>query len=637
MSLEAKLDELTSKQPRKTFSGNKKLITDVANIANVATFDIDEAVDLAEEKKRTAIAEIEKALAVCAENPGALMSPAFVDAVKTIRADQQQWAYWRVKIKAAKPSGVPLSDIDKATRPEGFNDDGNDSVPSELISLVTEQGELFFDDQADSSYVSVSIDGVIHTLAIGSKNFVDWLSFSYYNATKRGSEPGKSASEAAIKQACFALSGIAKHEGGRQRVFLRTAGHNGGYYVFLGDDGLHVAEVLATGWRILDYSPVKFWKPSSAQSLPMPQVGGNLSKLWEFVNIPEHDRLLVLAWMLEAFRADTPFPILALSGPQGSAKSSTGNKLRQLIDNNAVNLRSAPKSIEDVFVSAGCNWLACFENISHLSPAMQDALCTLATGGGYAARTLYTNKEESIIEAKRPVMINSIPNVITAQDAVDRTINVELPRIEYREESEINAAWELAKPAIFGGLLDLFVKTLAQLPRVKLINPPRMADFTRLGEAMAQALGNPPGVFDSLYKVNRSESVGRALESSPVAVAVCEMVDKHNGRSATVFYGTVNTLLIELANHRHDAESWPRSARGLGDILKRQAPALEAYGIRVISGNKPERIGGNRGIPVEIRKDGNIGNVGNVVSEFSVQKKNYPPNISGISDDVERF
>lgn len=632
------LIESASEESTENFFLDGKLQNNVANVANVATFDIDAATDPAEDEKRTAIAEIENALAACSENPGVLMSLAFLDAVKIIRADPQQWAEWRVKIKAAKPSGVPLSDIDKATRPEGFNDDGSDSVASELIALVTEQGELFFDDQADSSYVSVSIDSVTHTLAIGSKNFVDWLSFSYYKATKRGNEPGKSASEAAIKQAGFALSGIAKHEGDKQRVFLRTADHNGGHYIFIGDEDLRVIEVLPTGWRILEKDPVKFWKPSSAQALPIPQVGGDLSKLWEFVNIPEHDRLLVLAWMLEAFRAETPFPILALSGPQGSAKSSTGNKLRQLIDNNAVNLRSAPKSIEDVFVSAGCNWLACFENISHLSPAMQDALCTLATGGGYAARTLYTNKEESIIEAKRPVMINSIPNVITAQDAVDRTISIELPRIEYREEAEINAAWEQEKPAIFGGLLDLFVKTLEQLPRVKLTNPPRMADFTKLGEAMSQALGNQPGEFDLLYKANRAESVGRALESSPVAVAVCEMVDKHNGQSATVFHGTVNALLIELANHRHDAESWPRSARGLGDILKRQAPALEAYGVQVITGNKPERIGGNRGISVEIRKGGNIGNIGNVVSEFSVQKKNSTPSVGGfVAEDKEVF
>lgn len=264
-----------------------------------------------------------------------------------------------------------------------------------------------------------------------------------------------------------------------------------------------------------------------------------------------------------------------------------------------------------------------FENISHLSAPMQDALCTLATGGGFSTRTLYTNDEETVINVQRPVMINSIPNVATAQDLTDRLIGIELQPIDYREEAEINAAWEAAKPFIFGGLLDLFVATLAKLPDVKLNKPPRMADFTRLGEAMMQAQGQEAGAFTALYQANRKVSIGKALESSPVAVAICEMVEKYNGQSFSVFHGTVNSLLTELANHRHDAESWPRSPRGLGDILKRQAPALETYGIHVITGNRPERIGGSRGIPVEIRKSGNIGNIDNVVSEFSAAGKSF--------------
>lgn len=173
-----------------------------------------------------------------------------------------------------------------------------------------------------------------------------------------------------------------------------------------------------------------FHEKTSMQSLPLPQSGGELSLLWTFINIPEKDRLLVLAWMLESFRAETPKPILALAGIQGCAKSSTQSKIRELLDNNSSNLRAAPKAVEDVFISAGCNWLSSYENLSHLTPKMQDALCTLATGGGHSSRTLYTNDEETVIEAKRPVIINSIPNVITAQDLTDRSICIELPRVE---------------------------------------------------------------------------------------------------------------------------------------------------------------------------------------------------------------
>jgi hypothetical protein len=599
-------EEKQLSQDEKLFFPGENLSNQVHQVNQVNPFDLSLAVDAGQEAIDAAKLVVDMALAVCSENPGIMGSLEFAAAIKLISANSALWFEYRTKIKAAKPSGVPMADIDGMAGTQSTDGDKQDSAAAELIALVMDQGELFFDSQADKAFVSVDIGNVIHTMAIGSKPFVDWLSYAYYSGTKQGNLPGKSASESAIKQAGFALAGIAKHDGEKRSVHLRVADQDGMHYLFSADDSLNIIEVSASGWRVLDDAPILFWKPGSMQPLPAPIKGGDLAQLWSFINIPENDRLLVLAWMLEAFRADTPKPILALCGTQGSAKSSTQDKLRQLIDNNAVNLRAAPKSIEDVFVGAKSNWLVSFENLSHITPAMQDALCTLATGGGFSSRTLYTNDEETIIEVKRPVIINAIPNVITAQDLTDRAISIELPRISYREESEINAAWEKAKPAIFGGLLDLFVKTLALMPSVKLIDPPRMADFTRLGEAMAQALGHKPGTFVALYKVNRAESIGRALESSPIAVAIREMVDAHYALSKLVFTGTMKQLLEALDKYKQESHAWPKSPKGLGDVLRRQQPALMSLDID-IEISKP----GKHGVNVEIKKrGGELGELG---------------------------
>jgi hypothetical protein len=589
ISVEPKDDKLL-------FSG-EKLSNYNHNSHNRHTFNADAAIDANAEALSNAKLIIDNALIDCVDNPGVMGSVEFMAAIKIISTNQALWFEYRPKIKSAKPSGVPMSDIDSMCATKSADSDKQDSAAAELIELVMDKGTLFFDSQADKAFVSVEIKDVENTLAIGGKAFIDWLSFAYYMSTKRGDLHGKSASESAIKQAVFALSGIAKHDGEAVQVHLRVADKNDGHYIFIGDTDLQVIELLPTGWRITNEAAVKFWMPGSMQSLPMPIKGGDLSQLWDFVNIPESDRLLVLAWMLESFRANTPKPILALNGTQGSAKSSTQDKIRQLIDNNSVNLRSAPKTVEDVFVSAGCGWLVSYENLSHLTPAIQDAFCTLATGGGFAARKLYTNNEENVIDVKRPIICNSIPSVLTAQDVTDRAITLELPRISYREESEINAAWDKAKPSIFGGLLDLFVKTLAMMPKVTLVNPPRMADFTRLGEAMAQVQGHAPGIFDKLYKSNRSEGISRALEASPVAVALRELVDNHNSRSAMVFTGTMKTLLDALDKFKQESQAWPKSARGLSDVLRRQQPALSSLGINIVIGKH-----GRKGVPVEINK-----------------------------------
>lgn len=563
---------------------DEKAINDVNHVNHVNHLGIDNAIDAKAESLENAKKIIDQALIDCADNAGVLGSAEFMAAYKLVSSDKALLFEYRTKIRSAKPAGVLMSDIDSMVVNQSENESGQDSAAAELIELVTTQGILFFDNNADKAFVSVEIEGVPNTLAIGHKPFIDWVSFDYYKNT------GKSASESAIKQASFALSGIAKFDGIPEQVYLRVADKNGGHYIFIGDDERQVIEVLPSGWRVTNEAPVKFWMPSAMQSLPMPMQGGDLTLLWEFINIPEHDRLLVLAWILESLRADTPKPILALNGTQGSAKSSTQDKIRQLIDNNSVNLRSAPKTVEDVFVSAGCGWLVSYENLSHVTPAMQDAFCTLATGGGFAARKLYTNHEENIIDVKRPIVCNSIPSVLTAQDVTDRAITLELPRIAYREEAEINAAWDKAKPTIFGGLLDLFVLTLVKMPKVVLVNPPRMADFTRLGEAMAQVLDHPAGTFDTLYKANRSEGISRALEASPVAVAVRDLVEEHSGKSLMVFTGTMKALLEKLDKYKQESHAWPKSPRGLGDVLRRQQPALTSLGI-VIEITKPKKDG----------------------------------------------
>jgi hypothetical protein len=145
----------------------------------------------------------------------------------------------------------------------------------------------------------------------------------------------------------------------------------------------------------------------------MPVTHGDVGLLWQHTNIPAHSRVMVLAWLLDCFRPDTPFPVLELVGEQGSAKSTTQSVLRSLVDPNKVMLRGRPKTVEDVFVAAANNWLVSYENLSGLTPEQQDAFCTLATGGGFASRQLYTNGEEHVMETKRPVVLNGIAVVAT--------------------------------------------------------------------------------------------------------------------------------------------------------------------------------------------------------------------------------
>jgi len=81
----------------------------------------------------------------------------------------------------------------------------------------------------------------------------------------------------------------------------------------------------------------------------------------------------------------------------------------------------------------------------------------VATGGGFATRTLYENDEETIFEYTRPVILNGIDEVIYRHDLLDRSLIVTLPVIpddQRKDEKTFWAAFKKARPKILGALLD---------------------------------------------------------------------------------------------------------------------------------------------------------------------------------------
>ena len=479
----------------------------------------------------------------------------------------------RSELKAAS-NAAAITDWVKEIK--GGGDEPEDGTRAdELIGMVKDEATLFHNSR-NESYSTFNHNGHVETWALNSIGFSDWLGYKAYT------ELGFSPSETAIKQALTSLNGIAKYDGDEQEVFLRCAPCSDGYIIDLCNEQWQAVKVTTNGWQVLNQPEVRFIRSGTATELPMP-TKGNLNLLWLHVNVEENQRPLVLAWLLESWRPDTPYAILAITGEQGSAKSSTHKVLRQISDPNDIPLRVSPKTVEDIYVAAANNHQASFENMSNLSNGMQDALCTLATGGGFATRKFYSNSDESVVEVKRPVIINGIDSVTTRPDLIDRTIALQLPKIEDTKkklDAELEREFAKDAPAIFAGLLDLFSATLRELPAIHIEKPPRMMDFAYLGEAMCKALNNQVS-FNELYKDNRRGSLAHSLDSAPAALAVMEMMkDKYTPNQ---WGGTLKELKGKLEDkcYHQEGEGWPKSPRGLGGILRRMAPALRELGVNI--------------------------------------------------------
>jgi hypothetical protein len=52
-----------------------------------------------------------------------------------------------------------------------------------------------------------------------------------------------------------------------------------------------------------------------------------------------------------------------------------------------------------------------FDNVSGLPHWISDTLCRLATGGGFAVRQLYSDQDEVLFDAARPVILNAFSEV----------------------------------------------------------------------------------------------------------------------------------------------------------------------------------------------------------------------------------
>ena len=534
---------------------------------------------------------VDRIIAESATNSTAYLAKDSIAAFVRIRdEDPAEYESLRTRLKDANRS-IRVTTLDKLTCSAGDANGVGESLASRLTNLAVEGCELWHDADGNgyASFDTAHDGGGTHRehWPIESRGYREWLAWLCH--TELDGAPGSEV----IKATCNTLAGKAKFDGDAHEPARRVGRTEAGYWLDLGDERWRAVLITAAGWRICEVPEPRFVRSRAMRPLP-PGERGRVDALWPLVNLPKEDRDLVLAWVIECYRSDTPYPVLELIGEQGSAKSTTQETLRTFIDPNKVMLRGRPKSVEDVFVAAGANHVVSMENLSGISPEISDALCAIATGGGAAGRQLYTNGEEHIIEAHNPVMLNGIGAVITRPDLLDRAVAICLPKIEQRmTEAEHRELLDKTAGDIMGALLDLFVRTLTKLPTVRIDSAerPRMADSAMLGEALHQSCGGTPGAWLERYVAHRQEAVQRTIDASPVAAACLEFV-----AGCKSYAGTVKGLLERLdrqspATSIERGDYWPKSPKGLADALRRAAPALRQLGVHVEIDAKPKRDG----------------------------------------------
>jgi hypothetical protein len=446
-----------------------------------------------------------------------------------------------------------------------------------MLTQIAAREELFH-TATGTAFADLLVDGHRETWPIRSKRFRGWLRRRYYEATGGALNGHATSSELDL------LEARAQFDAPERSVHVRLAEHAGHIYLDLADEDWRAVEIGPDGWRVVCCPAVRFHRKAGLLPLPLPQRGGSFEELTCLLNLSsQNDFVLVVSWLLAAPRPTGPYPVLAISGEQGSAKTVLSKMLRGLVDPNVAPVRALPRDERELFIAANNAHIQAFDNISRLRPWFSDALCRLASGGGFAVRRLYTDQDEVLFDAARPVILNGIEELITRPDLADRSIFLTLPPVvddRRQAERDLWRQFELTRPRILGGLLDLVGHGLRTLPAIGTNRLPRMADFALWAAACETALWSA-GTFGRAYQANRRTAIESIIDADPVAACVREIMAERGswtGSAADLLRLGVSRSCDGISRNR---TGWPKNPRALAGRLRRVQTFLRALGIDI--------------------------------------------------------
>jgi hypothetical protein len=410
--------------------------------------------------------------------------------------------------------GVSFDDYLKQTNQPKLKKQKSD--PSARIVADAIKRDKFFHDQNGVGCVQTIRRGHPEVLKVRSGEYRNILRLRFTQATKL------IAKREWLNNAIEQLDAIAVESAEQHSVFVRVGYLAGIGYVDLGDDERNIIEVTPGGWQPIKDAPVFFRRPKSMRPLPMPdkQVG-SVEMLAELVNIAPNDLPLYLAFLTMVYHPQGAFPVVALIGGPGRAKSSTAKYTRLFVDPSNVSGSASARNSEDLLIAAQDKRLLTFDNLDHVTQQQSDDLCRLATGASFSRRTLFSDCDETTFVAKSPVLITSIDDVIHAADLLDRSIRFVLPELQAPVDELIqDAKVTAAVPKILGLILNGVSAALKNLPTTKIENPPRMVGFALWGSAAEPGLGLPKGSVMEAYRRNIADVNQLAIESDTAQVII---------------------------------------------------------------------------------------------------------------------
>jgi hypothetical protein len=449
-----------------------------------------------------------------------------------------------------------------------------------LLELaLSSEGVDFFHTATNEPFIIFYVNDHRECWPVRSRATRRWLTKNFYRST------GKAPSSEPMQNALGVLDAKAIYDGEERDVHLRTARHDGALYYDLADQQWRSVRIDEDGWEVIEESPVYFRRYDQTAAQVEPKHGGSLNQFWDFINISdESDRRLIEAYLVVGLIPNIPRPIADFHGGQGSAKTTTCNMLKKILDPGEASALKAKDETEFIQGLAH-NYAVVLENVSYITNWLSDLLCRAVTGEGFSKRQLYTDEEDIIFKFRRLIMINGIGVTITAPDLLDRALIISLDEVDAtkrRQEAELWGAFEKSRPALLGAVFTALSGAIREYPNITSTTLPRMADFARWGMAANVGRGKKAKTFLEDYDKNVSRQNEVAILESVVATVLIDWFSAPERKSWEGLPQELHAQLKEHAVNMKIAErKFPASPSALTNKLKRVKPNLATVGMKI--------------------------------------------------------
>ncbi|KJU85893.1 hypothetical protein MBAV_001913 [Candidatus Magnetobacterium bavaricum] len=446
------------------------------------------------------------------------------------------------------------------------------SKASLTILKLAERLRIFKDQYGE---IFVFYDGRV--IPIDDNEFSELLVRLYFDL--RGTFPSRNA----VKKVVSLLSAKTKHEGETLDLCLRIAEKEEVIYYDMGGDRL--VRVSRDGWSIEAVTPMFYSYLSHQRVQVEPVGGGDIWKLFKYLNVSENFRLLLVCYIVSCFRPNIIKPILHVVGGNGSGKSTLCRVLKDLVDPCRSEFTNILGNEADILYSTLNNYYMIFDDVMDVPDNKSEFLLRLSNGLDFKRRG-------KVINVKlRNICLNGSGWVLGKDDIRDHMLVLPLEPMEDGtgvSDDEFWGAFNADKPLILGAVLDILAQAMATyqycedeiktdlLPYTADVTA-HMNDFAVFGAAVAVAIGYPYKDFLVGYCTNSQVRVDYiSRENRLLQSMVGFMSDKPKYESLiSTFYAAIKDCGTGFEGDR----TFPKDDSKLMGALRKIEDSLKAHGI----------------------------------------------------------